>query len=156
MSQHREITPQSLEYYTSQLAIKIGDHYYNKQEIDSRTEHNARAYYLTDKEWEEQDPILKAGELGISSTSGFMKIGNGIDKWSDMDYAIFPVSLSQRSDNLLLKENNDNLFLSEALMRKLMLDVIYTYHSDTKSKEYVTADGYTFLTADNMIFVHRS
>lgn len=152
---YSEFTPKKLEYYTSKLAIKIGSHYYNKDEIDEKLTHSATAYYYTAEEWSKLDPILSGGEIGIDSTNGFMKIGNGFSKWSEMDYAIFPVSLSQRGDNLLLKENDDNLFLSEALMKKLMLDVIHDYHSEDDKKEYVTADGYTFLTADNLIFVNR-
>lgn len=153
MSQHRELTPQKLEYYTEQLAIKIGDHYYNKAEIDSR--HNAIAYYYTAAEWAQLDPLLAGGEIGIDATNGFMKIGDGVHKWSELDYAIFPVSLSQRSDNLLLKDNKQDLFLSEANMRKLILDVIHQYHGDTEVLEFTTEDGYSFITADGYMFTQK-
>lgn len=150
------MTPQSLEYYTSKLKIQIGEHFYDKEEIDNKLGHNAQAYYYTADVWEELNPVLKEGELGIDATNGFMKIGDGKKTWKEMDYAIFPVSLSKRSDNLLLKDGGDNLFLSEALMKKLMLDVIYQYHSEEgDAKEFVTADGYTFVTMDDMIFLQR-
>ena len=107
------------------------------------------------EEWAELDPVLKEGEFGINSTTGFMKIGDGIHKWSEIDYAIFPVSLSQRSDNLLLKENGQDLFLSEASMKHLMLEVIYAYHGETDLIEFVTEDSYSFITADNKMFVQK-
>ena len=121
----------------------------------SSDSHNAQAYYYTDAEWAELDPILKEGEFGISSTSGFMKIGDGIHRWSEMDYAIFPVSLSQRQDNLLLKENEQDLFLSEGNMRKLILEVIKQYHGDEDIIEFITADAYSLLTDDNKIFTQK-
>lgn len=150
------MTSQALEYYTSKLRVQIGEHYYDKEEIDNKLGHNAQAYYYDADVWEQENPVLQPGELGIDATNGFMKIGDGIHSWNDMDYAIFPVSLSKRGDNLLLKDGGDNLFLSEALMKKLMLDVINQYHSDAgDAKEFVTADGYTFVTADEYTFVHR-
>lgn len=149
------MTPEKLEYYTSKLRVQIGDYYYDKEQLDEKLTHSANAYYYTAEEWAEFDPVLDGGEIGIDATNGFMKIGDGVNTWSGLDYAIFPVSLSQRSDNLLLKDNGDNLFLSEASMKKLMLDVIKQYHSEENQTEFITADGYTFLTADEYIFVTR-
>ena len=85
-----------------------------------------------------------------------MKIGDDIHKWSEMDYAIFPVSLSQRGDNLLLKENEQDLFLSEGNMKKLILEVIKQYHGDEDVIEFITADAYSVLTDDNFIFTQKS
>lgn len=152
---HEHLTAQKLEYYTGQLAIQIGNHYYNKTEVDSKLEHNAQAYYYDASKWAELDPILKAGELGIDSTNGFMKIGDGIHHWTEMDFAIFPVSLSARGDNLLLKDTGDNLFLGEASMRNLILQVIKQYHGEEDLKEFVTEDGYSFITADGYMFVQK-
>lgn len=153
--QHRELTPIKLQYYTEQLAVRIGNHYYNKTEIDNKLKHNAQAYYYTAEEWAKLDPILDGGEIGIDATNGFMKIGDGIHKWTDLDYAIFPVSLSQRSDNLLIKDNRQDLFLSEANMRALILDVIHMYHGDTDVLEFTTQDGYSFITSDNLLFTQK-
>ena len=154
MGQHRELTPQKLEYYTRELAIKIGEHYYNKSEVDSKLEHNAQAYYYSAETWEELDPILKPGEIGIDSTNGFMKIGDGIHHWTEMDFAIFPVSLSNRGDNLLLKDSGDNLFLGEAKMTDFVMQIIRKYHSEGDITEFVTEDGYSFITADGYMFTH--
>ena len=137
------------------LLQKIRNRVYTKEEVDSMIGHTAQAYYYSEEEWAELDPVLKEGEFGINSTTGFMKIGDGIHKWSEIDYAIFPVSLSQRSDNLLLKENGQDLFLSEASMKHLMLEVIYAYHGETDLIEFVTEDSYSFITADNKMFVQK-
>lgn len=137
------------------LLYKIKDLFYTKEEVDKKIGHSAQAYYYPDDWWAENDIILAPGELGISATNGFMKIGDGIHKWSEMDYAIFPVSLSQRGDNLLLKENEQDLFLSEGAMRKLILDVIKQYHGDEDIVEFITADAYSLLTDDNRIFTQK-
>lgn len=152
MGQHSELTPVKLQYYTEQLAVKIGDHYYNKKEIDGMLEHNAQAYYYSAQEWADKDPILKPGEIGIDSTNGFMKIGDGIHHWTEMDFAIFPVSLSNRGDNLLLKDSGDNLFLGEAKMTEFVMQIIRKYHSEGDTMEFVTEDGYSLITKDGYMF----
>lgn len=137
------------------LLRQLLNFFYTKEEVDAKIGHTAQAYYYSEEEWAELDPILLEGEFGINSTTGFMKIGDGIHKWSEIDYAIFPVSLSQRSDNLLLKENERDLFLSEASMKRLMLEVIYAYHGETDLVEFVTEDSYSLITADNKMFVQK-
>ena len=137
------------------LLRQLLNFFYTKEEVDAKIGHTAQAYYYSEEEWAELDPILLEGEFGINSTTGFMKIGDGIHKWSEIDYAIFPVSLSQRSDNLLLKENERDLFLSEASMKRLMLEVIYAYHGETDLIEFVTEDSYSLITADNKMFVQK-
>ena len=137
------------------LLRRLLDFFYTKEEVDAKIGHTAHAYYYSEEEWAELDPVLLEGEFGINSTTGFMKIGDGIHHWSEIDYAIFPVSLSQRGDNLLLKENERDLFLSEASMKKLMLDVIYAYHGETDLVEFVTEDSYSLITADNKMFVQK-
>lgn len=151
MKTYRWIGTDKIQY----LLEKIKAKYYTKEEVDSKIGHTAQAYYYPDEWWEENDPILKPGEFGISSTSGFMKIGDGISSWTQMDYAIFPVSLSQRGDNLLLKENENDLFLSEASMRALILEVIKAYHGDDDIVEFVTQDGYSIITADGFRFTQK-
>lgn len=44
--------------------------------------------YNTAATWSEADPVLKAGEIGIESDTGCMKVGDGISSWSELDYAI--------------------------------------------------------------------
>ena len=151
MKTYRWIGTDKITYLLQKLRNRI----YTKEEVDAMIGHTAQAYYYTEEEWAELDPILLEGEFGINATTGFMKIGDGIHHWSEIDYAIFPVSLSQRGDNLLLKENGQDLFLSEASMKHLMLEVIYAYHGETDLIEFVTEDSYSFITADNKMFVQK-
>lgn len=151
MKTYRWIGTDKITYLLQKLRNRI----YTKEEVDAMIGHTAQAYYYSEEEWATLDPVLLEGEFGINSTTGFMKIGDGIHKWSEIDYAIFPVSLSQRSDNLLLKENGQDLFLSEASMKALMLEVIYAYHGETDLIEFVTEDSYSFITADNKMFVQK-
>lgn len=158
MKTYRWIGLDKIQY----LLEKIKEKYYTKSEVDAMLGpagdgHAARAYYYTSEEWARLDPVLQEGEFGIDSTTGFMKIGDGIHKWSEMDYAIFPVSLSQRGDNLLLKENEHDLFLGEQAMRRLILEVIMQYHDDDSTvRDFITADEYYFITADDYQFTHKS
>lgn len=39
------------------------------------------------EEWEEGNPILAPGEIGVEQDSGKFKLGNGIDTWADLPYA---------------------------------------------------------------------
>lgn len=155
INKFEHLTKDKLEYYTEKLKFQIGKYYYNKEEIDNRSEHSAQAYYYSSEKWNELNPVLAPGELGIDSTNGFMKIGDGVHKWSEMDFAIFPVSLSNRSDNLLLKDTGDNLFLGEADMKNLILQVIQQYHGEADITEFTTNDGYSFITADGYTFVQK-
>lgn len=116
---------------------------------------NAIAHYYTAEEWAELDPVLEPGALGIDATNGFMKIGNGKSKWSEIDFAMFPVSLAKRSDNLLLTDSSDNLFLSKAAIKALIAETVGQIESGESIKEYVTFDGYTLLTADGYEFQQR-
>jgi hypothetical protein len=36
--------------------------------------------------WEDADPILALGELGLESDTSLFKIGNGEDSWNDLPY----------------------------------------------------------------------
>lgn len=38
-------------------------------------------------EWEEADPILSDGEIGVERDTGDFKIGNGVKSWSELGYA---------------------------------------------------------------------
>jgi hypothetical protein len=39
----------------------------------------------TTAEWEFKNPILRQGEPGVDLTTGDLKIGNGIDRWLDLE-----------------------------------------------------------------------
>ena len=41
-------------------------------------------------EWAQQNPVLKAGELGVEIDTGYMKVGNGVDPWNARPYQAGP------------------------------------------------------------------
>ena len=44
----------------------------------------------TEQQWENSNPILKNGEYGYAYDSKILKVGNGIDSWSDLSNEYFP------------------------------------------------------------------
>ena len=44
----------------------------------------------TEAQWNDADPILASGEVGVNLTNGFLKIGDGFSKWSELEYQIGP------------------------------------------------------------------
>ena len=42
-------------------------------------------YYAA--EWQAQNPILQRGEIGVVQDSNLFKVGDGITRWNDLDYA---------------------------------------------------------------------
>ena len=43
--------------------------------------------YDTAENWRTNNPVLKAGELGIESDTGLHKVGDGTSTWTQLDYA---------------------------------------------------------------------
>ena len=43
--------------------------------------------YDTAANWKSNNPVLKAGELGIESDTGLHKVGDGTSTWTQLDYA---------------------------------------------------------------------
>ena len=40
----------------------------------------------TEEEWITHDPILRLGEPALSTDVNRLKFGNGVDRWSELDY----------------------------------------------------------------------
>lgn len=40
----------------------------------------------TASKWTDRDPILPEGEIGVETDTAKIKVGNGSDVWSDLDY----------------------------------------------------------------------
>jgi hypothetical protein len=38
----------------------------------------------TSSQWDADNPVLLEGELGVDTTTGFIKVGNGVDGWSSL------------------------------------------------------------------------
>jgi hypothetical protein len=51
-------------------------------------------------QWTIANPILADGELAAESDTGKFKIGNGVDRWNDLDYANSVTTLQGLSDVL--------------------------------------------------------
>lgn len=41
----------------------------------------------TASNWTSADPVLALGEMGIESDTKKVKLGDGVNNWSDLDYA---------------------------------------------------------------------
>ena len=39
----------------------------------------------TSEQWSADNPILLEGEVGVDTTTGFIKVGNGSDRWSSLE-----------------------------------------------------------------------
>lgn len=62
--------------------------------------------YDSAQNWTTNNPVLLAGEIGVESDTGLMKIGNGTSNWIDLDYfAGNPADVQA-----LITENEDNYF----------------------------------------------
>lgn len=44
----------------------------------------------TEAQWNDADPILAQGEVGVNLSNGFVKIGDGFSSWSQLPYQIGP------------------------------------------------------------------
>jgi len=44
----------------------------------------------TEFQWEDANPILASGEVGLNTDNGFIKIGDGFSRWSELEYLIGP------------------------------------------------------------------
>ena len=42
------------------------------------------------RNWQQVNPILLLGEIGIESDTGFSKVGDGSSRWNDLDYMRCP------------------------------------------------------------------
>ena len=62
--------------------------------------------YDSAQNWTTNNPVLLAGEIGVESDTGLMKIGNGTSNWVDLDYfAGNPADVQA-----LITENEDNYY----------------------------------------------
>jgi hypothetical protein len=44
----------------------------------------------TEFQWEDANPILASGEVGLNTDNGFIKIGDGFSRWTELEYLIGP------------------------------------------------------------------
>lgn len=62
--------------------------------------------------WTAANPVLLAGEAGVETDSGRLKIGNGTQQWTDLEYlagdAANGLPTGGDPGNVLLKSSYDN------------------------------------------------
>ena len=94
----------------------------------------------TSAEWETENPILLKGEMGYDSTSNKAKVGDGVTKWTELDF--FMASDLKDIINIL---NNHNIAISD-LKNTSVLNV-------AEDGFYVTDnDGYVIFKVDEKGF----
>ena len=62
--------------------------------------------YDTAENWRTNNPVLKAGELGIESDTGLHKVGDGTSTWTQLDYA----GTDKAAVGALIEAAEDNMY----------------------------------------------
>ena len=62
--------------------------------------------YDTAENWKTNNPVLKAGELGIESDTGLHKVGDGTSTWTQLDYA----GTDKAAVGALIEAAEDNMY----------------------------------------------
>ena len=62
--------------------------------------------YDTAENWKTNNPVLKAGELGIESDTGLHKVGDGTSTWKQLDYA----GTDKAAVGALIEAAEDNMY----------------------------------------------
>ena len=62
--------------------------------------------YDTAENWRTNNPVLKAGELGIESDTGLHKVGDGTSTWKQLDYA----GTDKAAVGALIEAAEDNMY----------------------------------------------
>ena len=62
--------------------------------------------YDTAANWNTNNPVLKAGELGIESDTGLHKVGDGTSTWTQLDYA----GTDKAAVGALIEAAEDNMY----------------------------------------------
>ena len=62
--------------------------------------------YDTAENWNTNNPVLKAGELGIESDTGLHKVGDGTSTWTQLDYA----GTDKAAVGALIEAAEDNMY----------------------------------------------
>ena len=62
--------------------------------------------YDTAANWKSNNPVLKAGELGIESDTGLHKVGDGTSTWTQLDYA----GTDKAAVGALIEAAEDNMY----------------------------------------------
>lgn len=72
---------------------------------------------LSASEWNNLNPCLEDGEIGIEDDTKLVKIGDGHTNWQDLDY-LYGIDINYRAGNGIIISN------SRTIQAKLLYDVI--------------------------------
>ena len=75
------------------------------------------------QEWQNSNPILAQGELGIELDTGRFKIGDGVTPWNTLRYER-PIESTSNTANTLVQRDNDGNF-SAATITATILSLIH-------------------------------
>lgn len=95
----------------------------------------------TAQRWKELNPILAAGEPGYEKDTGQLKIGDGLTKWTELEYVSISNKLLQQLYNILderltvIEEDTNNIdnTLQDAIITfEEIIDDIYIQLENNK------------------------
>jgi hypothetical protein len=69
-------------------------------------------------QWTIANPILADGELAAESDTGKFKIGNGVDRWNDLDYANSVSQLGNLSDVMAVDPADGSILVYNVSINK--------------------------------------
>ena len=113
----------------------------------------------TAAKWEEINPVLLEGEIGIENDTGLFKIGDGITSWSELSYAnkFEEVDLSSVANAVIQVEDEDELthdgrvIGDVGIVKKPISEGIFSYTCYIwNGEQWAAADGN--YNASNVIF----
>lgn len=108
---------------------------------------NARVQnaYDSAENWRTNNPVLKAGELGIESDTGLHKVGDGTSTWTQLDYA----GTDTAAVGALIEAAEDNMYALTPSGDEEDTAVLATVGSPKKGdiaviKRVIAADKYSY------------
>lgn len=101
--------------------------------------------YDTAANWKSNNPVLKAGELGIESDTGLHKVGDGTSTWTQLDYA----GTDTAAVGALIEAAEDNMYALTPSGDEEDTAVLATVGSPKKGdiaviKRVIAADKYSY------------
>lgn len=74
----------------------------------------------TSTRWREVNPILMEGEVGFETDTRLRKIGDGVNRWNDLDYLAAENIVNDIGDSETATINQDFLTKNTFLNRKVL------------------------------------
>jgi hypothetical protein len=103
--------------------------------------------------WENINPILSQGEIGIENDTRRFKLGNGVNRWIELPYNVNDVQTFLESTNGLYNLNNIGIGTTNPTNKLSVLgnsDITGTLTVDTISSSNYIGDGSSLLNITNV------